>query len=450
MDDKNVSFGIINPIHLIDKKIYKLFSRNGNVKEIKYDMASFFRRGKLTYMMSIFPELKGRHPDLTEQNELENNILSITRKIESAGIQTLIFSSEFITEILADEINIENAYRRIEIFAQCICQSVSNIGLIAEMHPLSLEENHEKLNSYKRLLDNLEECLIRKSKTKIFTVETAFGEGDCLDEKNIGLDIGIDKRTLSLTDDIASFVLTHISDKESQFDVPCVSNLDMAMRVKSHQKKCSFKLIYQLNPDDYFYGRLVCKERIALGRRLASSIPKSVIDEIDFVSPVPNTGTYYAMGLAEGISKPYIQGIMKTLTEERSFQLADADMRKKFLWSKIKTLPELVEGKTVAVVDEAIFTGSTLKAVCGMLHESKVQRIYLCIPTPRCRYHCSYKVHPDRAMLLEYLTEPMLTDYFDVDGIFFQEDHVFENVLDSIENDLCRECFMGGDGIHNG
>ncbi len=445
MSEANVRYGIINPKHLIDKKIYRIFSRNGNITQIKYDLCSFFKTDQLIQMMTLFPELKGRHPELAEQNELDRNICKLSREIESAEIDSLIFSSEFIMDMLEDEIEKEEAYPKIDALVHCICDGAINVNFVAEKHPLKFNEDDAKDALYTEFLGRITNGFVRESNVKEFIVKAVFGEGDYFDEKGIEFDVAdTNLGTATLSDEVALFVLSNIDKGPGKFQIPYTTSIEKAVGIKNHQKCCSFKLIYQLNPDEYFYGKLVCGERIKLGEELSSSIPQNIVNEIDFVTPVPNTGTYYAMGLAKGISKPYIQGIMKTLTTERSFQLADIDMRKKFLWSKIKPITELVEGKTIAVVDEAIFTGSTLKVVCEMLHESNVKRIYLCIPTPRCRYHCNYLVHPDRAMLLEYLNEPMLTDYFDVDGIYFQEDSKFEKILDAIGYNLCRECFLGG------
>ncbi len=450
MSEKNDRYGIINPKHLIDKKIYRIFSRSGNITKIKYDLTSFFKTDELIRMMGLFPELRDRHPELAKRNELDRNIRNLNREIESAEIDSLIFSSEFIMDMVEDEIGKEEAYAKIDALVRCICDSTIHVNFVAERHPLKFNEEATKSTLYTELLDRITNGFARESNVKEFIVKTVFGEGDYLDEKGIEFDTAdISWDTTTLSDEVALFVLSNIDKEPRKIQVPYTTSIEKAVGIKNHQKSCSFKLIYQLNPDEYFHGKLVCGERIKLGEELSSSIPQNIIDEIDFVTPVPNTGTYYAMGLAKKISKPYIQGIMKTLTTERSFQLADTDMRKKFLWSKIKPITELVEGKAIAVVDEAIFTGSTLKVVCEMLHESNVKRIYLCIPTPRCRYHCNYLVHPDRAMLLEYLNESMLTDYFDVDGIYFQEDSNFKKILDTIGYNLCKECFFGGEKNNN-
>ncbi|HAP22260.1 MAG TPA: hypothetical protein DCR27_13415 [Lachnospiraceae bacterium] len=209
-------------------------------------------------------------------------------------------------------------------------------------------------------------------------------------------------------------------------------------------RECAFQFVYELPPEGYYLGHSVAAARIELGSKLALEIPESIRDKIDYVCPVPNTGTYYAMGLARAIKKPYIQGIVKTSKTERSFKMKSSDERRKFLWNKLHVIPELVKGKSLAVVDEAIFTGATLKIVCEMLREAGVLNIFLCIPTAQCRYHCDYGMQPPRQMLLEYLPPRMLKVYFDVEEIFFQSDNIFLQTSKIFSRHICTECFLGG------
>lgn len=220
-------------------------------------------------------------------------------------------------------------------------------------------------------------------------------------------------------------------------------NLDGA-KIIDHQHRCIFKLVYKFHDMDRFHGYLVAQVRHELGKCLAASIPKAIRNEIECVCPVPKTGLYYAMGLAEGLNRPYIQGLIKNTTTERSFQIESPDERKKFLWSKLLPLKEIIQGKSLAIVDEAIFTGSTLKVVCEMLWECGARKIYLCIPSPKCRYHCDYLVHPPRPMLLEYIKEDMLLDYFNCDDVFFQQDEAFHGCIEKYAANCCDECFLGG------
>lgn len=215
--------------------------------------------------------------------------------------------------------------------------------------------------------------------------------------------------------------------------------------VIKRQSRCVFQLIYELKAQDFFYEKRISEIRFQMGERLAKAVPHQVAAQLDCVCPVPKTGMYYAMGLAHGLKCSYVQALLKTGGEERSFQIANTDKRKQFLWTKLQPIKELIQGKTLAVVDEAIFTGATLKVVVEMLRECGAKGVYLCIPTPKCRSHCNYLMQPPRPMLLEYIRETMLEGYFNVDGIFFQDDDVFRQCIMEIDGQMCSECFLGGD-----
>lgn len=245
-----------------------------------------------------------------------------------------------------------------------------------------------------------------------------------------------------LADYAALFIAENIH-RVGYIQIKQPDNLD-GTQIIDHQHRCIFKLIYKLKEIDRFYGHSVAQVRHELGKCLAASVPSSIRAEIDCVCPVPKTGLYYAMGLAEGLNRPYIQGLLKSTSKERSFQIQSPDERKKFLWSKLYPLKDLIHGKCLAVVDEAIFTGATLKVVCELLWECGVKGIYLCIPSPKCRYHCNYLVHPPRPMLLEYIKENMLLDYFNCDGVVFQQDEIFRSCIERIYAGCCDECFFGG------
>lgn len=212
------------------------------------------------------------------------------------------------------------------------------------------------------------------------------------------------------------------------------------------QKKCLFHLIYKMSPLDFFYGYRVADVRAKLGAALAKTLAKETIDTIDCVVPVPNTGLYYAMGLAQAINKPLVLAMTKNSEKIRSFQLLDNNVRKQIIKNKVLVLDELLVEKKIILVDEAIFTGTTLKIVCKRLRECKLQQLHIAIPTPQCPNQCEYYVQPRRSMLLEYVREKMLPDYFDADSVTFQNMPGFLSVVDEIGKDFCLSCF-GGDEI---
>ncbi len=246
-----------------------------------------------------------------------------------------------------------------------------------------------------------------------------------------------------LTDTVALAVSEKL-DEDGDFSIREQEGLN-AEDVLLHQKHCVFQMVYKLEITQRFRGHSVAELRYKLGKELAAVIPSHVKEQIDCVCPVPRTGLYYGMGLAYALDKPYLQGLVKANANERSFQIENADKRKKLLWNCLSPIPEILRGKRVALVDEAIFTGATLKVVCEMLLECGVKALYLCIPTPKCRYHCEYLVHPPRSMLLEYLKSDMLEDYFNCDGVYFQSDEKFHTILEELDPAMCADCFWGGD-----
>ena len=276
---------------------------------------------------------------------------------------------------------------------------------------------------------------IAKMVETVFVVHSVYEDGSNLKIQEKG-------RDSHCADVVALFIEKNI---DRQGRIPVCNNIGIdEQEVIKHQSRCVFKLIYELKPQCFFYEKRVAEIRFQMGESLAKVVPHQVVTQLDCVCPVPKTGMYYAMGLAHGLKCSYVQALLKTDGEERSFQIENTDKRKQFLWSKLQPIRELIQGKTLAVVDEAIFTGATLKAVVEMLHACGAKGIYLCIPTPKCRNHCNYLVQPPRPMLLEYVRDTMLEEYFNVDGVFFQNDEVFKQYINGIDGQMCSECFGGG------
>ncbi|MBO6218719.1 MAG: hypothetical protein J6N81_03980 [Treponema sp.] len=207
------------------------------------------------------------------------------------------------------------------------------------------------------------------------------------------------------------------------------------------QKDCVFKLIYKLSPEDYFNQKSVAEFRIQLGKTLSHCINKDIIKKIDYVVPVPNTGIFYAMAIANELHLPFMQALVKNKDiNERSFQIQNQEERKILIWNKIIPIAVFLKGKRIILCDEAIFTGTTLKQVCSILRELQVKEIHLAIPTPQCNHRCKNYMLPDRPMLLEYVREYELCKYFDVDSITFQDKNEFIKIAKSF-NSGCMECF---------
>lgn len=255
---------------------------------------------------------------------------------------------------------------------------------------------------------------------------------------------GLDKKLIHPTDEkTPANRPLHVKLNTDRLDSKNVkiSDVDKGIDIVRKQMSCVFKLIYKSNGSDNIYGVNVGNFRYNMGKMLVRSLPKELTEKIDCVVPVPTSGIYYAIGAAEEMKKPYIQGLNKTDTKMRSFDIADIGLRESKIKSKILPIKELVENKKIMLIDEAIFTGTTLRIVCDMLKACNVKEIHICIPTPVSFFRCMQYVQPDRELLSESFGADELANYFRVDSVNYIPYHVFKEQLTNIECSLCYECF---------
>ena len=155
---------------------------------------------------------------------------------------------------------------------------------------------------------------------------------------------------------------------------------------------------------------------------------------------MPETGKYYAQGLSNILEKPYVEAFYKKTEIGRSFDIADEEKRQNFLDSKLGILSDLVANKVVAIVDEAIFTGQTLKLVKSLLDSSSVEKIYFFIASPICSKKCNFNMMPDRKLLSSEYGQDDMVRYFNIQGIIFQDLKSFEDI--SFDAGFtCTKCF---------
>lgn len=400
-----------------------------------------------------------QYPMYGEELQIDlSNKKSIEGFLSYYGIEVMIICSSIFENAEKNQTIAQNV---LDTIIYCIENDVKPIMLLEKYRIVPTEWNDYKLigikDAYRKICDEVAERILSAKFGLVVECPLTYGydikalEIDVLNilRHNEGLSDTLNEPVL--IDEVGEIMSKCISmegrinlDRSIKGDGEYkISNIDNGMKIIERQKGCVFNLIYQLMPNDCFGNELVAKVRIALGERLADSFPNDIKEKVDYIVPVPKTGLYYAMGLSKKLQIPYLQGVVKDSTDERSFQLLDINVRKAFLKNKLFPMHELLKGKSIVLVDEAIFTGTTLKMVCKMLWEVGVKRIFLGIPTPPCYVSCKYYVQPRREMLLEYIRLDMLTEYFDVDAVFFQSLETFQQEIPNI-NELCTECFARG------
>ena len=145
-------------------------------------------------------------------------------------------------------------------------------------------------------------------------------------------------------------------------------------------KPCLFEYIYFARPESYINNILVYNFREKIGEKVIEIIDKNILNAIDIIVPVPQTSLISASAISNKLEKPIKHAIIKNRYTHRTFINKDEEIIKNI--KKIKVIKELVENKTILVVDDSIVRGNTSKYIIEELRRANVQKIYFvsCCP----------------------------------------------------------------------
>ena len=151
---------------------------------------------------------------------------------------------------------------------------------------------------------------------------------------------------------------------------------------------CIFEHIYFARPDASFGGVGVYEARKRLGRKLAQQQPVNA----DMVIPVPDSGVAAALGFAQETGIPYEMGLIRSHYVGRTFIEPTQQIRHFGVRLKLHPVRELLEGKSVAVVDDSIVRGTTSRKIVKMLRDAGAKEVHLRISSPPTRWPCFYGI----------------------------------------------------------
>ena len=153
-------------------------------------------------------------------------------------------------------------------------------------------------------------------------------------------------------------------------------------------KTCVFEYVYIARPDSVVEGTTVNATRLEIGRRLSHVAP---VDG-DIVMPVPESGTPAAIGYAEESGIPFAQGLMKNAYVGRTFIQPSDTLRQLGLRLKLNPVREIIEGKSLVVVDDSIVRGNTQRKLIRMLREAGAAEVHVRIASPPVKWPCFYGI----------------------------------------------------------
>lgn len=172
-------------------------------------------------------------------------------------------------------------------------------------------------------------------------------------------------------------------------------------------KICTFLWIYYGYPTSSYEGVNVERMRYNCGKALAKR------DNVkpDIVAGVPDSGTAHAIGYANESGIPFSRPFIKyTPTWPRSFM--PTHQSKRDLIAKMKLIPvhDLIEGKSMLLIDDSIVRGTQLRETTEFLYESGAKEVHVRPACPPLFFGCKYLNFSRSTSEMELITRRVICE----------------------------------------
>ncbi len=157
-------------------------------------------------------------------------------------------------------------------------------------------------------------------------------------------------------------------------------------------RMCAFLWSYYGYPTSTYEGVNVEMMRYRNGQIMARNDKASgIIDNIDYVGGVPDSGTPHAIGYANESGVPFARAFIKyTPTWARSFTPTQQKERNKV--AKMKQIPvhELIQDTCLLFVHDSIVRGTQLRETVEFLYDNGAKAVHMRSACPPIMYGCKY------------------------------------------------------------
>ncbi|HCX73327.1 MAG TPA: amidophosphoribosyltransferase, partial [Candidatus Cloacimonas sp.] len=211
-------------------------------------------------------------------------------------------------------------------------------------------------------------------------------------------------------------------------------------RTSKHNKHCIFEHVYFARPDSFEFNENVYQVRMNIGSILAKN------DEADYdiVVPVPDSANFIALGFARQKNIPYEMGLIRNHYVGRTFIKPEQTIRDESVNQKFNPLPNIFKGKNIALVDDSIVRGTTLRQIVKMVRKAGANQIHLRIGSPMVKFSCFYGIDtPSQDELIaNNKSLEAIRDYLGADSVKYLQIEQLQQAVKKPQ-DYCYACFNG-------
>ncbi len=185
------------------------------------------------------------------------------------------------------------------------------------------------------------------------------------------------------------------------------TGVKMLVQPGKEMKICTFLWIYYGYPPSVYEGVSVEEMRYRCGQLLAKR------DHVkpDIVAGVPDSGTAHAIGYANESGVPFSRPFIKyTPTWPRSFM--PTMQSKRDLIAKMKLIPveQLIQGKSLLLIDDSIVRGTQLRETTEFLYESGAKEVHIRPACPPLIFGCKYLNFSRSKSEMELITRVVINE----------------------------------------
>jgi amidophosphoribosyltransferase len=211
---------------------------------------------------------------------------------------------------------------------------------------------------------------------------------------------------------------------------------------KMESRKCVFEYVYFARPDSRVFGGSVDRARRELGRRLARECPAP---GAELVFSVPDSSNSAALGFAEESKLPFELALIRNHYVGRTFIQPTQAGRDAKVKVKYNAVREVLEGKSVVMVDDSIVRGTTTRGLVSMIRSAGAREVHMRVSSAPITGPCYYGIDtPNRDELIAAnLTVDEIADTLGVDSLGYLS---LQGMLESVPegpDGFCHACFSG-------
>jgi len=206
--------------------------------------------------------------------------------------------------------------------------------------------------------------------------------------------------------------------------------------------RCVFEHVYFARPDSKVFGASVDRARRSLGRQLARECPAP---DADLVFAVPDSSNSAALGYAEESGLPFEFALIRNHYVGRTFiqpTQAGRDAKVKVKYNPVR---EVIEGKSVVMIDDSIVRGTTTRGLVSLVRAAGAREVHMRVSSAPIISPCYYGIDTPRReeLIAASLGPDELARHLGVDTLGYLSLEGMLGAVPTGPEGYCHACFSG-------